>query len=31
MAKHRIKIEKREERREFSIIFHELWTVYLST
>ncbi|MBT9152219.1 MAG: DNA replication protein DnaD [Firmicutes bacterium] len=30
MAKHRIKIEKREGRREFSIIFHELWTVYLS-
>jgi len=29
MAKKRIKIEKREERREFSIIYHELWTDYL--
>jgi len=29
MAKQRIKIEKREERREFSIIYHELWTDYL--
>jgi len=26
VAKKRIKLEKREERREFSIIFHELWT-----
>jgi len=26
VAKKRIKLEKRDDRREFSIIFHELWT-----
>lgn len=30
MAKRRIKLEKRDERREFSIIYHELWTESLA-